>query len=300
MNVSRAEKQHLLSVLAAKIRAGYVLPERADGVAAKLDAFVGDTNAMEAHYTQDNLSLFCEQITSDLRLWSDDSHLRVSYSKKDYVQPADDAVVREQSDRRLHCQRMGMGISQVEIRRDNVGYIDIREFVELSLSREFFGAAMHLVAYCDALIVDLRECVGGDPAAVAWMASALFDERTQLSRLEPRNAPCEELWTSDTVGARFGGLKPVFVLTSHYTFSGAEQFAYDLQALCRAKVVGECTGGGAHACSFHWLTDHVNLLLPECRPVNPITGSNWEKIGVKPDVVCSAKTALTKALQLAA
>ena len=102
------------------------------------------------------------------------------------------------------------------------------------------------------------------------------------------------------VGTRFGGLKPVFVLTSRYTFSGAEQFAYDLQTPRRVKVVGAVTGGGAHACSFHWLTGHVNLLLPECRPVNPITGSNWEKIGVKPDIRRSAKTALTKALQLAA
>lgn len=190
MNVSRAEEQRLLSVLAVKIRASYVLPERADCVAAKLDALVAGTNAMDAHYTQANLSLFCEQITNDLRLWSDDGHLRVSYSKKTYVQPADDAVVREQSDRQLRCQRMGMGIAQAEIRRDNVGYIDIREFVELSLSREFISAAMLLMAYCDALIVDLRECVGGDPATVAWMASALFDQRTQLSRLEPRNAPC--------------------------------------------------------------------------------------------------------------
>ncbi len=300
MNVSRAEKQQLLSVLAAKIRSGYVLPERADAVATKLEAFVANANALDSHYAQANLSLFCEQITNDLRLWSDDGHLRVSYSKKAYAQPADDAVVREQSDRRLHCQRMGMGITQVERRPDNVGYLDVREFVELSLSREFVSAAMLLVAHCDALIVDLRECVGGDPATVAWMASALFDVRTQLSRFEPRNAPCEELWTSELSGARFGAQKPVLVLTSHFTFSGAEQFAYDLQALRRVKVVGEVTGGGAHACSFHWLTEHVNLLLPECRPVNPITGSNWEKIGVKPDILCSAKAARAKALQRAA
>jgi hypothetical protein len=296
MTISVAEKRHLLVTLATKIRSGYVWPERGDAVARRLEALAAD--AAVAAYSQTNISLFCEQVTGDLQLWSDDQHLRVRHSPQPYIQPSDDAVVREQSDRRLHCQRIGFGINTVAQLPHNVGHVDVREFVELSLSRDVIDAAMILVAACDALIVDLRECVGGDPETVAWMASYLFDAPVQLSTFEPRNAPREEFWTSDPLGPRFGGTKPVFVLTSHYTFSGAEQFAYDLQALRRATVVGEVTGGGAHACSFHWLTDHVNLLLPECRPVNPITQSNWEKIGVTPDVCCSASSALQRAQQL--
>jgi C-terminal processing protease CtpA/Prc len=299
MNVSHAEKAELLTAVAAKIRAGYVWPERGETVAAKLEAHAADSGAIR--YPQTNLSLFCEQLTADLQLWSDDNHLRVRYSKAPYVQPPDDTVAREQSDRRLHCQRIGFGVAKVEHLPHNVGYIDVREFVELSLARDIVNAAMTLVAKCDALIIDLRECVGGDPATVAWMASYLFDERVRLSTFEPRHAPREEFWTADLAdvpGPRFGGMNPVFVLTSHYTFSGAEQFAYDLQALRRVKVVGEITGGGAHACSFYWITDHVNLLLPECRPVNPITNSNWEKSGVKPDALCSAQTALKRAQAL--
>ena len=299
MKVSATEKAQLLAAVSEKIRTGYVSPERGDNVTSKLDAIAKSATTLGERYPQANLSLFCEQITKDLRAWSEDQHLRVSFSRKPYLQPADDQVVREQSDRRLHCQRMGFGIAKVEQLSENVGFIDVRELVELSLARDVVCAAMTLVTACDALIIDLRNCVGGDPATVAWMASYLFDERVQLSTFEPRHAPREEFWTSEMSGAKFGGRKPAFVLTAKFTFSGAEQFAYDLQALRRVTVVGEVTGGGAHACSFHWLTDHVNLLLPECRPVNPITMSNWEKVGVKPDVACAANAALKLARQLA-
>ena len=36
------------------------------------------------------------------------------------------------------------------------------------------------------------------------------------------------------------------VLTSHDTFSGAEEFAYDVQAFKRAQVIGAATRGAAH------------------------------------------------------
>src|SRR6185369_3754977 len=53
----------------------------------------------------------------------------------------------------------------------------------------------------------------------------------------------EQFWTQDSVpGLRFGGTKPVWILTSKATFSAGEQFAYDLKNLKRATLVGEPTG----------------------------------------------------------
>lgn len=209
-------------------------------------------------------------------------------------------MVREQNDRRLHCKRIEFGIAKVEHLARNLGYIDIREFVELPLSIATINATMARVARWDALIVALRACAGGDPATVAWLASYMFDTPVQLSTFKPRNAPDEPFWTATTVqGVRLGPTKPLLALTANFTFSGAEQFAYDLRAVKRAKIVGEVTGGGAHACSFHWINDHINLLLPECRPVNSITLSNWEKVGVAPNVVCSAAEALDVAQRIA-
>jgi C-terminal processing protease CtpA/Prc len=95
---------------------------------------------------------------------------------------------------------------------------------------------------------------------------------------------------------RFGGGKPLAIAVANFTFSGAEMLAYDLQSLGRATIVGTTTGGGAHACAFHWPTSHFSLLLPEARPVNPITGANWEGFGVVPDVSCSERDALQVAI----
>ena len=100
-------------------------------------------------------------------------------------------------------------------------------------------------------------------------------------------------------GRRFGESKPLYILTSGRTFSAAEAFAYNLQALGRATVVGEITGGGAHPFEYRRVHPHFAVDLPEARSINPITGSNWQGVGVQPDVAVPADQALAKALELA-
>jgi C-terminal processing protease CtpA/Prc len=107
---------------------------------------------------------------------------------------------------------------------------------------------MILLAGTDALIIDLRHCLGGEPAMTAFIISYLWDhEPAQLSGLRERSQ-LKQAWTLPYVpGGRFGKAKPVYVLTSAATFSGGEQLSYDLQHLGRAIVIGERTRGGAHA-----------------------------------------------------
>ena len=96
-------------------------------------------------------------------------------------------------------------------------------------------------------------------------------------------------------GVRFGTTKPVYVLTSGNTFSGGEELAYDLQQLRRATVVGERTKGGAHPRTGHRLHPHLELTVPTGRAINPVSGTNWEGVGVVPDVAVPADRALTVA-----
>jgi C-terminal processing protease CtpA/Prc len=90
-------------------------------------------------------------------------------------------------------------------------------------------------------------------------------------------------------------MKPVYVLTSSRTFSGGEELAYDLQALHRAQVVGETTGGGAHPVAPYEVGDQFTIMVPAGRPINPITKTNWEGVGVKPDIAVKADAALDEA-----
>jgi C-terminal processing protease CtpA/Prc len=83
--------------------------------------------------------------------------------------------------------------------------------------------------------------------------------------------------------------KPVYVLTSTRTFSGAEQFSYDLKMLRRAILVGETTGGAAHSGVFYRIDDHFGIGIPETKSINPISKTDWAETGVEPDVKVKAR-----------
>jgi C-terminal processing protease CtpA/Prc len=159
---------------------------------------------------------------------------------------------------------------------------------------------MTFLAGTRALIIDLRENGGGSPAMVALVTSYLFDRRTHLNDLWTRATnKTEEFWTRDSVaGRRFGGEKPVYVLTSSNTFSGGEEFTNNLKVLKRATIVGETTGGGAHPVRSRRIDDHFFIGVPFARAINPITRTNWEGVGVEPDTKVPAAAALETALKL--
>ena len=155
-------------------------------------------------------------------------------------------------------------------------------------------AAMHLIADTDALIVDLRLSGGGEPAMVAFLCSYLLDERTHLNDLYfPADDRTIEWWTDHEVpGPAFGGTKPVFVLTSGATISAAEEFAYDLQQLRRAILIGDVTAGAANFDYRYRVSEHLMFSVPSGYPINPKSGQGWEGTGVRPDVEVDAAAAL--------
>ena len=142
-----------------------------------------------------------------------------------------------------------------------------------------------------------RDGIGGNE----FSRSYLFDTPTHLNDIwERRTNATREFWTEATVsGKRFGGRKPVYVLTATRTFSGAEEFSYNLKILKRATIVGEVTGGGAHPVASHRIHRHFMIGVPFARAINPITKTNWEGTGVEPDVAVPAAQALEAALKLA-
>jgi hypothetical protein len=152
------------------------------------------------------------------------------------------------------------------------------------------------------MIVDIRANGGGSPHMVALVTSYLFgNERVHLNSLYFRPADrTDDFYTDPSVaGRKFGPDKPVYVLTSARTFSGAEEFAYNLQTRKRAIIVGETTGGGAHPGEGVSLPHGLMMFVPTGRAINPITKTNWEGVGVRPDVPVAADAALEKAHQLA-
>ncbi len=274
--------------------AGYVFPE----VAAKMrDAVVTKLEAGGYDAIADELAL-AAALTDDLRAVSKDKHLRVRFApdRGSLTAPATPlgAPVDE-------MRRENYAFRKVEILPGNIGYLRFDLFVETDEAFETATAAMQFLAHCDALVIDLRNNGGGSPGMIAFLTTYLFQDRVHLNDMVDREGDVtQEYWTRESVpGRRLASDVPVFVLTSQRTFSGAEEFSYNLKNLGRATIVGETTGGGAHPVRSQRVNDRFAVNVPFMRARNPITGTNWEGTGVEPNVKSSAAEALDKASALA-
>jgi C-terminal processing protease CtpA/Prc len=197
-------------------------------------------------------------------------------------------------------RRDNFGFRKVERLAGNVGYLDFRMFASPDEAGPTAIAAMNFLAYCDAIIVDLRQNGGGDPAQIQLISSYLFEEPVHLNDLYARAADrTEHYWTLPYVPGARASKADVYVLTSARTFSGAEEFSYNLQNLKRATLIGETTGGGAHPTSSMIVQRDYILRVPFARAINPVSKTNWEGTGVKPDIACPAAEAFDKAYALA-
>lgn len=241
---------------------------------------------------------FAEALTKLLREVTGDGHLTVEYSAKP-LENVPEATFTAQEMERYYGAHVNHGVEKVERLEDNVGLLELTVFPPSSMGGDTVAAAMNVIAHTDALIIDLRNNGGGSDT-VALVASYLFDEQQPLSGIYDR--PLDTLKQQHTLsyvhGAKFGATKPVYVLISQRTFSAAEALAYDLQALKRATIVGEPSGGGAHPFEYRRIHSHFVLWSVTQKSLNPITGKNWQGTGVQPDVRCEAAKALEKTLEL--
>ena len=193
-----------------------------------------------------------------------------------------------------------LGLEKVETLEGNLGYLDFSMFDGSDAAQGKVSEAMNRLADTDALIIDLRRCRGGASNTITLLMSYFFDKSIHLSSAYDRIADSTmESWSLDKVPGRRYGQKDVYILTSKFTFSAAEDISYTLKNLKRATIVGETTGGGAHPVSGRRLNDHFFVMLPFARYISPITKTNWEGTGVEPDVRVPAPQAL-KVAQLTA
>jgi C-terminal processing protease CtpA/Prc len=269
------------------------------GVAAAISQVL-ETTLAEGRYPSDEAAL-ADAVTTDLQSINGDKHLRLVYHVDPLpeTEPGDDT--EEYAAMSRWADETTCGIARVERLSGNVGYLDIDPVLfPVAHCGDAMTAAMTILAGTDALIIDVRQCLGGDPAMVAWLCSYVHGrDSVRLSGLLERGVVTQSSTLPFVPGRRFGATKPVYVLTSATTFSGGEQLSYDLQQLGRATIVGEVTRGGAHAREGFRINPHLEATISVARGINPISDGNWEGTGVTPDISVPAGEALDRAHQLA-
>jgi C-terminal processing protease CtpA/Prc len=287
----------LVAHLLGLVEAHYVVPEKTAAIRQRIEGQIAG-----GAYAGLGQPALAEALTADLRECADDLHFKVLY--KEEPQPAREKATEETPEEVAEFRRIARfnnyGCSEVKRLAGNVGYWRIDEFYDLiDGSGPTFLASMRMLSSTDALVVDVRNNSGGDPATVAVACSFFFDvEPVHLNTLESRKT-AQQWWTLPHLECERYLDKEVYVLIDKGTVSAAEEFAYDLQALGRARLVGQQSAGAAHAREQFQVDEHHFINIPTQRTVNPRTKTNWEGQGVTPDVEAPAEASFALAYRMA-
>ncbi|MFN8177105.1 MAG: S41 family peptidase [bacterium] len=295
--IDATARHDAVEALAAGVSDVYVFADigkqYADSLRARLAGGAYDAIADDA--------ALADRLTTDLQAIHPDKHLRVLTAtdpRGERFRPPGSRAGAPPGDPRASMlareRTVNFGFARVEILPGNVGLVDLRSFDPAEIAGETAVAAMRFLGNCDAVIFDLRKNGGGSPTMIQLLVSYLVGEDPEhINDFYIREGDeTRQFHTLPYVpGTRLKDAD-VFVLTSRRTFSAAEEFTYDLQALKRGTVVGDTTGGGAHPVRPVPLAGGLIATVPFGRAINPVTGKDWEGTGVIPDLPCAADDAL--------
>jgi len=302
LTLDAAKKQAIVDEIASLLDKNYIFAETAKKMEEKIRVRFknGDYDKLSG------APEFAQAVSRDLAEVSKDRHLNFAFAPEmaadmRRVMGRSEEEAKRVRERRLQAaKRDNFGFRKVERLPGNIGYLDFRAFQSPDQAGATAVAAMNFLAYCDAVIVDLRQNGGGDPAQIQLISSYFFRDPAHLNDLYYRAGDMtENYWTLPYVP----GPKPVdadlYILTSARTFSGAEEFSYNMKNLKRATIIGETTGGGAHPTNSMIVQEDFILNVPVGRAINPVSKTNWEGTGVTPDIQVPAAEAYDRAYQMA-
>ncbi|HEY0097514.1 MAG TPA: S41 family peptidase [Pyrinomonadaceae bacterium] len=316
MTIDAGVRTQVIEGALKNLHEAYVYPE----TAKRMEQAIRERVAKKEYEEVTSAKALAQMLTQHLQAVSRDKHLRVNYRAEALAEgealpgarivrrrPGDDGggggnpASGERVVRRNPNDLTGnMGLEKVETLEGNLGLLEFSYFDASGEARQKISDAMNRLADTDALIIDLRRCRGGASAAITLLMSYFFDKSIHLSDAYDRVMDeTISFWSLAEVPGRRYGRKDVYILTSSFTFSAAEDISYTLKNLKRATIVGETTGGGAHPVMGKRLSDHFFVMVPFARSISPITKTNWEGTGVEPDIKTPARHAF-KVAQLAA
>lgn len=308
--LDKKQRSLVVNTMAKKLNQQYVFPKVAKKTAAFITTQLND--GAYAHILDGKE--FAEKLTKDLQSINHDKHMQVRFTPPPPPPPSENMIPVSNAQTQL-SQRSDMlqkltrdrrnkednyGFYKVERLEGNVGYIDLRYFSGSKQAQSAAISAMQFLQNTDALIIDMRNNTGGNPQMVQFICSYFLAANIHLNSLYWREPDItEEYWTLDNVVGKRRVDVPLYVLTSSKTFSGAEELSYNFKTQQRATLVGEVTGGGANPGREVRINQLFAMFMPTGTAINPITKTNWEGVGVVPDVKISAEKSFDKAYQLA-
>jgi hypothetical protein len=279
------DKLHVLALLTEKVQQEYIMTEHLSAITEMLSKLEVSEQIKQVSTNQE----FAKLLSDELQKF--DGHLGLIWQN-----PSPNSSTSHES-WFSKLARSNSGFNKVEVLKGNIGYIDFWGFDNINeASKRKAEAVMTMVEDTDAIIFDLRNNGGGDAAMIQFISSYFFEKPTHLNSFKSRKGgEPVEFWSYKNVNGKKMLTTPVYLLTSKRTFSAAEEFAYNLKHLGRGTIIGEKTRGGANPVYYFNLGHGFKASIPISKAVNPITGTNWEAVGVKPHYHVASESAFTKA-----
>ncbi|MEV8510232.1 S41 family peptidase [Actinoplanes sp. NPDC051475] len=282
--------------IAELLRERYVMPGAVPGIVERLEA-----GARARRYDVGEPALFAEIVGSDLRETSRDKHLGVRFD------PAANAALRAPGRRPGQLdeaaleavRRIHYGLVEQRLLEGNVRYLRITDFDWVPGSTDVaYDSAVRFLRDADAVVIDLRGNVGGEPLAVQYLVSHFLEPDVPVMTFVEAGSETEDRSLTSLPAGRLVGM-PLYVLIDGHTYSAGEAFAYHVREFGLGEVVGETTAGAAHVNERLPVGSEFVLSVSYGRPVHPVTGTSWEGTGVTPTVEAPAGEALDVAHALA-
>jgi hypothetical protein len=301
MSITATEKKALVDSLKKRLERYYVLPDKGKEMGQYLAKRLGS----KAYDAILDYTAFVDTLANDIDRVHRDPHLRLGLNPEHVKFLKESASRHAPTPERLEEQKsnyrkINYGFQKVEQLPGNIGYIAIPQFVKVTEeSQTTLASAFEFIAYTDAVIIDVRSNNGSYPEMIHEVLSYFFDKPVHISTTyDTESGKTVENYSLATVKGKKVLSKKVFILTSQNTFSAGEAFAFWMKNLKRATIIGEVTAGAAHGEKAFVVNDKVVIGLPYHRAFDPVTKTDWEGVGVKPDVEVKADNALAKAQEI--
>lgn len=279
------EKKVVVDSIAKFMKEKYVFPD----VGETIGTLVKENFEKGVYDSITDYREFASKLTDDLQSINHDRHIGLRYAPEYiamYKKRLADSNNRELEDyEKMMREYNNFNFKEIKILPGDIGYLKLNSFTDAAFAGPTAVATMNFLAHTKALIIDLTDNGGGSPSLIQLITSYFFEEPEHLNSFYIREGDkTEQYWTLPYVPGPKMTKTDLYILTSSYTFSGAEEFTYNLKNMKRATVVGETTGGGAHPVDRYLINDNFGISIPFGRAINPITKTNWEGTGIEPDV----------------
>lgn len=282
-------RESSVRLVAKSLRDVYVYPELGQRMA---DVLLG--NQAEGLYEDlTTAGKLADRLTEDALAISNDAHIWVD-AQNPLDQVSTDPIYRDVSELR----RDNYDFREVSVLPGNIGYVKFDMIHDDEDAQEVAAAALSDVSGCEALILDLRDNIGGEWGTAGLILGYVLPSGTILSHSYDRDGrQIEERAVREAIpGEPFDDDVPVYVLTSDRTGSAAEALAYTLKHMGRATIAGEVTRGAAHPSEEVAVNNYFRVSIPFRRSESVVTGTDWEGVGVLPQIEVAADDALEAAV----